>query len=413
MRPLRPLSVALAGAIALGAVASAFATGLISTGGAGGGYTACVDNQNGNARIVPDGAGCRAQEHAILLAGSTPLQKTITINCAAGDDITNTIAQTRGIPEVEVVIDGTCRQFVDVARDNVTFVPAHPGDGLVAPDNSRPALTTIDPARQIDVEGLTIGGGIYAGGSDLGLGNVTISGGGVVAGNGRIGIGNSTIDGAQTGISADDGSVVTAFGVTISNSAAAGVQSSGNATVSFKNSAITNSGFQGVQVANGGAVFLHATTVSGSGDLGVYVGTGGTADIHESAIRGNRGGVGVAGSAVIQNAHVTENRLFGVQGYGGRVEIQGSTIDQNLVGPFPGSGYGVVGLLGSRISIGNTTIANNASYGVELSGGSVATFDNLASSGNGGAVDVHCSGGFSSIAGPSIVPATTNCPSSG
>lgn len=412
MRLLKPIPLAAAAAIALGAGASAYATGLVSTGGDS--YTACVDNQNGNTRIVADGTACRAHERRLQLAGSTPAFERITINCAAGDNVTDAIAQTgfQHVPEVQVVIDGTCLQSVAIARDNVTLVAARPGDGIVAPNNGQPALTTIDPARLISVEGLTIEGGIYAGGADLGLGGVTIRGGqGVAVGQGRLYIGNSTIDGTRTGISADGGTVA-GFNVAISNSSDTGVAVGGGATVTLKQATISASGFQGVVVSAGGAVVMYDWTISGSGDLGVDVTTGGAASIQASTISGNRGGVGVAGAALIQNTRVTGNRLFGVQGNGGRVDVRNSTIELNAAGPFPDSGYGVVGLLGSRISIGNTTIANNAGSGVELSGGSVATFDQLTSSGNGGSVDVHCAGPLSSIAGPGIAPATTNCASS-
>jgi hypothetical protein len=422
LRPFQML-LACAGALAVAGAGAAYATGVLSSGD-GGTYTACVDNTNGNTRIVADASACRTQEHAIQLQGAiqTP-PSNVTVNCAAGDTIANALQQTAAAPSVKITINGTCTESVQIDRDNVTLKAANPGDGLAAPSGDS-TVVAVEGARDVVLGGLTItGGAVGISGSDgasftalgvtvRGPSNIGLSARGDVSGT----LDNVTVDGAGMGLDAMDASSFEVAGSTIENSRGFGVQAEGGSAVALlKGTLVTDSGFFGAIAHSGAVVEVQNATIQNSGGGGLLAFSGGSVRADQGTlIRNNRGGgVGANGgdANVFNGAHVTGNGLSGVEAFnGGRLTIEQATIDSN-------SGDGINVQLGSTATITNTTVTQNGNDGVSLRGTSHAGFGDDTITDNGG-WGIDCFGSLSGIDGPPVGTVSgnpagdTNCPHS-
>jgi hypothetical protein len=336
---------------------------------------ACLQKNSGSVRIVGPAEACRNSEVAMHWglvgpagpAGSpgapgpagppgpatdiSPL--TVFVDCGAGQTVTAALAQAANRRAVTIVISGVCTESVTIARDDVTLIGASPVDGLQAPASGASPVAVVGGQR-VNLRQVTLQGGQF--GLSLRLGAV------VMATDVRI-------TGAQTGIYISEGSV-RLLRSTIEDSVGTNVSVSVGGHVLLLSSVVRNAGFHGLDV-NGGSTELDDTTVEQNGAAGVIALTGGRVVVRNSTILGNpEAGISLHGASVRVDGGQIANNRFGIAGWGGTVELVGTTIENNEM-----SGVQVSG--GSRINIqGRTIIRGNRDFGIRLGDTSVVGSDN-------------------------------------
>lgn len=359
----RIASVVVAAVVAVGlGLGVAYAIGTISPSSTNT-YVGCVAPKTGALRIVSSPSQCLKTESVITLSG--PLERTVSVNCGAGQSIQSAINSAPTSLRLIVDVSGVCHESVGIQGGQVAgLAPLHalnmqlvgvsPGAGITAPAG--------EPA--IDVLGSV----------QLGIHKLTLSGGNV---------------GVQAG---SPGAVVVVGGDTITG-ATIGVQVSEEADVSIIGTTITNSGQSAVEVESGHADI--GGTIDGSGGNGIQVGGSGTADVFGAVIK-HAAGTGVylyGGSAYLQSASV-ENNATGVRSDGGILSVLSGQVSANT-----GSGLDLLG--GTRLTLDTEIVSNNGAEGIDLAGASVGSLHDDTVSGNvGDGIHLHDASVVSFEGGP-------------
>lgn len=395
-RVLRML-LAAAAILAVGSTV-AWATGLTSFGfvGGDGTITACVQNSNGNMRLIdPSSAtkdlnSCRSDESQVVFnqkgqkgdtgpqgpPGSSPGPASVTVDCAAGQSVQQALDANASATSIDITIKGTCRESININRDDVSLNAFSSGDGLATAASPQPVVAI--NGRRVRINGLTITGGSGVGvfGGQANVDNVSISGGGnaiSVGGAGNANVSNSTLTAANEVVHAGQGGSVRLNNVTVRGSGAGSdavvVQAGGTATAfgsdisgarhgvitspggsaEIDNTAIHDNTGSGL-FAFGGSISAHGGSVTGSAEAGVSAYAGGYVDL-TSGIR------------------VASNNI-GVATYGGRILIQNGVVIENNTG----DGLQVSSASYAAVE-GPATIQNNTGNGVHISDNSVASFN--------------------------------------
>lgn len=313
------------------------------------------------------------------MAWATAAQPTPTmrvqVDCARGESIGFALTLGDERKPMEVVVAGTCRESVIVARSDVTLRAAFPGSGIVGPDAAIDAVTVT--GRRVTIDGLTISGGHDGvhGSSAAGLvlRNTTISGTGrtgVYLGAGSSGVlDRCTVrDNPRDGVALDASSgIVLAsvatrngrFGIIAVNNAAGRIGIDAE-NVPSGNVAVTANGAAGIMASLGGSLWVAMTEASGNGTdpLGLA-----------------RVGIGAAGGAVtlIGGNTVADNASTGVNASrGGVINVGDPSFGLPIVNTITGNGRsggagGVFAFMGSTLNVQGAVITGNYGFGLGLS----------------------------------------------
>jgi hypothetical protein len=374
--------IALAAFVIIGGSAGvAYATGAIAS-GSDAVIVGCAKNDNGQLRLVNDPSQCLPSERAVAFQAplSTPGPQSVVVDCAAGQTVTQALAQTADAPSVDITIKGTCTESVRIARDDVTLRGAATGDGLQAPSSSAGVLT-IDAGRHIRLGQLKLAGGRWGlsvlNGASVNGFNVEVDGATdqdvtVNAGT-SLSLNNATIAGGGEGVSAQFGGSVVINGGTISGTQSFGVHAHEDGSIMLAGGAVvTDTAFHAVVAQTGGSVLLQQATVQNSAGTGVFAFQGGSVFVTRDAlVRNNKfGGVGANAGVAEIDGHVTGNGGCGVCGFnGGHITVQdGALIDAN-------HGDGVQAGVGSTLAVQKATIKDNTNAGIHLQGTASAGFN--------------------------------------
>jgi len=410
----------------------AYATGTIGPFvGPDGTISACVQKDSGDVRIVAPGHSCRARDEVSVKwnqhgiqgpkgdigpsgpPGASPGPANVSVDCAAGQSVQQALDANANATSVNITINGTCTESVNVDRDNVSLSAGAAG-GLTSPMSGAPVIQV--EGRQVQIQGLAIAGGtgVSVNGGWLQATDVNISGGSAAVtvdggGGGNASVFNSSLSGTQNVVDAGPGGAVQLGGDNVQGSSGGfDISVSAGGTVSVGQSTISG-GRDGVIANPGGSAQLFNTTVSDTAENGLFAFGGSIVDSGGS-ITGS-GGAGVStyagGYADLSSGVRIANDNIGVSTYGGRILLQAGVVIEN------NTGDGVqVSSSSSVAAEGPVTIQNNSGNGVHIQDNSVASFgsgDQI--TGNGG-LGIFCD---SSPANPLIVgppaPAgvTTNC----
>lgn len=396
-----------AGVLALGGTVAWAAGALPVFVGSDGAITACVQNDNGNVRIIDptstkkDLNSCRSNETQIAFdqqgppgpqgpPGSPIRFASVTVDCSAGQSVNQALQDNADALHLEVDINGVCTESVNVQQDNVTLKAVAPGDGIQAPSADAAAIN-LDAVRHAVLQGLTLtggGAGIDAGDALFFAQDVHISGAksGVRAGNNSVGfLGNVTIDGCQTGIDAG-GAQLNVGGGSITGCTGFGVTAHDGGSVQLNGGVVVTGGWQNVVAAYGGTVQIGAATISDASNTNVFA-FGGSIAVQGAGtlVTGSTfSGVEVSdgGNASIGNGAVVSGNSNGVDAdNGGAVLIQ----DGGIVRDNDHDGVFLHG--GSTLRMqDNAVVSGNGGNGLHLSDTSVASFGDNSSqlTGNGG-----------------------------
>jgi Right handed beta helix region len=332
--------------------------------------------------------------------------RTVVVNCAvAGQTITSALKRQVVGQGLLVRVSGTCNEHVDIFRDDVIIRgnPTATINGPTATDNT----VTIDNARRVSLEELTITGGqdgVSARGSWFTLDNV------VIQGTARFGVGSSFgsqgfVDGGairqcgSLGALATNTSTLIITNSTIENNGGGaqanrashlrlGQDASGTATLGPV--LIRNNGGNGVTINDSSAGLIVATTIENHPSNGMYIARGSHADVGigsfnvlgPNIVRNNgatSSGILVEGaSAAIVGNSITGNG-FGIQllnAANGRIGIRpdatgyvGNDIRANrLTGVLINAATAVIG--GNNVSANGTAGSQGSRFGVFVTQGS-------------------------------------------
>lgn len=322
--------------------AVAWATGAASLSfvSSSGVVNACVDRSTGAVRIVDSSSRsigdrtCRPTEAAVALSAAIR-PANVTVDCAHGGSVQQALDQNALAPSIDITIDGTCKEVVTVAHNDVTLEAGTAGSGIQAPTSNGYAVL-LNGASRVQLVGLTLSGG------------------------------------ANTLVSASSASFY-ANNVTVTGAAHNGVDVISNSSGTFDGGSITGSGAQGMQAVDGGMLTLtNGTVVSGNGDVGVTAGNAanlqlGDADIHDN---GGGGVQAFSGSLVDTGSGTTisNNTGWGVQVDGNSHADIGGTISGN-------SGGGIILFSSSSIHLQSATVKNNLDEGVLFTMASTGTVE--------------------------------------
>jgi hypothetical protein len=397
MRRVVRMTAVACGFLAVGGTV-AWATGLTNFGfvGSDGTITACVQNSNGNVRFIDstsaikDLSSCRSGESSVSFnqvgqqgpqgpqgpPGSPPGPAHVLVDCSAGQSVSQALNQNADATNLQIAIKGTCTEFVNISRDNVSLNAVSAGDGLAAPGNG-PALFIRGRLNRIDGLTITGGAGLNVSGGQVDVNNATISGGSSAVsagGNGNASVSNSTLSAANEVVHAAQGGSVQLNNVTVLGAGA---------------------GSDGIVAQTGGSVTSFGGDVSGA-RFAVIAYPGGSAEIDDGTIHDNlNGGLFAFGGGIhASGGSVTRSTFAGASAAAGGVLILSSGIDiaHNSVGVESDGGHiliqdgaivennaqdGVRATNASSVSIvnGATFIRNNGGDGVHLSGTTVASLD--------------------------------------
>jgi parallel beta-helix repeat protein len=284
------------------------------------------------------------------LPSATAQANTFTVDCNRGQKLANALGQGDFRKPLVINVRGTCREFVTIARDNVTL-RGNPAAELVAPTQATDLV--IIEARGVTLENLTLTGGSYGVRNNQGL-SLTIS--------------NCVIQGTRSdgyrGFVGD----ARLMNTTIRNAGGAGVYLSRGASVGIsQNSQITGNVGVGILAERNSTVVVSASEVSGNGSNGVQLQNGSFGSVSSSRIEGNgtddgKPGAGVAVSqsqaGMLNNNTIRYNREDGVIVTAGGI----ATIDDNTIAE--NGGHGVNAYLGSLLVLHGNVISENRLSGV-------------------------------------------------
>jgi hypothetical protein len=333
---------------------------------------------------------------AMTFAGAANSLPTLnwTIDCSRGQSISHALKHAFPGMKLTLTVRGTCREFVAIARDDVTL-RGETGAMLIAPDESGPTIR-IEGTRVV-VDGLTVTRGAVsvsiAHVFDVEIANSTVQGAAgdcvrVIAGHARIL--NSTIQGCgRDGVRLNQASALVANSLVGSNTNA-GVALIGNSGIQLSDSTITANGSSGLSL-EASTADVYGTTISANGanpTLGSRYGVfakSSRLSIHGGAIDSNAwSGIQMetGSAATIQDASVTANGkdMAVIENLRRGVSLSQSTLDIVSSSVTNNSGRGVAIEDRSSANLNNTAVTGNGSHGVEaylasstsITGGTVA-----------------------------------------
>jgi hypothetical protein len=420
MRGVLRLLLVVCGVLGAGATV-AWATGLVGVSfvGSDGSITACVQQANGNVRLIdPSSAkkdlnSCKNTEAEVTFnqkgqkgatgargptgpQGMSPGPASVTVDCSAGQSINQALTDTADATSVQITVKGTCTESVGIFRDNVTLQGASSGGGIVSTSGNLPALTV--GGRGVSVQGLTLGGTDGSGGlgavsgATVQMQDMHVTGGGVGAvENSSVSLTNVTVDQCGGGVTAMGGATVFIDGGSITG---CGIKASSGGSVFLRDGvSVASAPFGGVDARNGGSVVVDSATISNNGNWGVIADGGGSVILEgpDTLVTGNTGFAGVSvvngGTVDVSDGARISGNVVGVSaGSGGHVSISRGAIVEHSTG----AGIRLVGA--STLSMdGQASVSDNGGDGVSLSDTSVAQFVDAIVTGNAG-YGIRCDG---------------------
>jgi hypothetical protein len=354
---------------------------------------ACYKEGNGLLRITDNAGQCLPSEYPIKLYSEQIVPNVITVNCEAGETVTDALAQAPVTGHLTINIIGVCQESVTITRDDITLQGDSPGAGLQS--SSDVPLLLLDGARRVLINQLTLTGGnhglfAHSGASfhayDLHVQNNTHYAGIHITMEASGRISNSIIEGS--GIVTWGSGSLYVFGGEVRNSDMFGVQASGGSYINLDGGfRVVGSRHHAVFAGGGGSIDVHSAIIEDNLSAGVWAMDGSNIGIigNNTRIENNNGGV-VAWSAssvsIAFGAQVINNQGHGVQAdYGGNISVSdGAVINNNS-----GAGLSLSG--GSAARIHGSYIVDNEWNGIYLNDISVASFgldDPNQITGNGG-----------------------------
>jgi hypothetical protein len=308
------------------------------------------------------------------------------VDCTAGGSVQQALDDNADATSVDIVVKGTCKESVNIGRDNVSLDAFSAGDGLAGQNPDQPVLAV--EGRRVQINGLTITGGSGLGvfGGQVQANNVSISGGSNalnVNSGGNASISSSMLTATNDVVDAEQGGSVQLNTVAVHGSGngsdAVAVRTGG--TLTAGNSTISGAR-HGVIAYPGGSAEIGNTTVENNTGTGLFA-FGGAISASGGSVTGS-GGPGVSAYAggyvdLFSGIRIANNNI-GVATYGGRILIQnGVVIEHNT-----GDGLQVSSASSAAVE-GPATIQNNAGNGVHIQDNSVASFGpSVQITGNGG-----------------------------
>jgi hypothetical protein len=329
---------------------------------------------------------------------------TVNVDCARGDTITSALALHEQNPLVIVVL-GACNETITIARDDVTL-QGHPAGGAVSgPDTSQNTIS-IDGARRVVIEHLTVSGGRngVAGirGAAFTLRNSIIQSsslnGVAVRNNSQAVIDGNVIEGHVR-----DGIQVATSSATIINNAIRDnrrygvlVFDSGSALIGLSDveipagNVIEGNDFDGIEVVHASSATLYANTIQHNGAVAGRFGILAVANsvirlLGLNTVKFNGRSDGVGGGAFLRSSTLfvgrgdsavtpNNNDISNNTGPGILAE-ENATVDlRDGLTVTSNGNAGVVLNHGSRLRIANTTVSGNTLSGIFLGFASGARF---------------------------------------
>jgi len=346
------------------------------------------------------------------IASTPPQPLKFTVDCNHAQTVSATLSRVVLIPipvPVTIVVQGTCREFVTITRNDVTL-QGDPivGGGITAPDSTGDAVT-ITGARATLIDLTVTGGsnGISAlAASTAALQNVTVTSAartGIFVRTSDLSMDHCMVTGAASvGLRLGrNSSARVVNGSQLRANGDAGIYAENHATLVTDSSSITDNGSHGVQLETAAQASINGGTIANNGRDPSKGGTGVSLNqAHASLggginISGNREeGVRVTISAAgIYNATLTGNGNAGVTGYLGAVlDIINTRVANNPVG--------IACQANCTAQFAGVTAQNNTFEGIALSLGSklILSEPNTVSTGNGG-FGLNCRDKLSSVDG--------------
>lgn len=363
---------------------------------------ACVQQGSLHVRIVGNPSDCRGPEAAVSWnvvgpqgpAGPAgpqgpqgipgpqgvpgpvgiPLPVAITVNCDAGQSITQALQTVSGAP-LTVTVLGTCTENVVIARDGVTLVASPPSGGTISSADPTQNAITIDGVR-IAINGLTVTGGrngIRVQGSAT-IENTIVqnaASNGIFFYNGQGVVDGCTIQNNSSSGVAVEGGNVTLTGNTISHNGigvrlllASSARIGLSTTNEYIGNTISDNGMSGVYIGFGASAFLGGNTISSNGENGVNV-LGASAALYGKNRMTANGGSGL----YLWASHVMVERPFtkGGENLADFIDM----IDSNR-GVDPNTAGVILAFDASLEVKGNLTIINNTGDGLNVTRRSIA-----------------------------------------
>jgi hypothetical protein len=340
-----------------------------------------------------------------MLPNASAQSNTFTVDCNRGQKIAVALEQGDFRKPLVINLRGTCREFVNITRANVTL-RGNPTAEIVAPDNQHDLLAV--SADLVTLQDLTLTGGLtglsqnhapsfYA--DKVVVQDASQNGVRVRVGDARLN--NCTVQrSGNIGINVVRGGTAILGNCEVLDSGQAGVSVTQNSFVNINGSTIMGSGAQGVLLTQGsGGSISSGTTIAENDGNGIDVSqsqllVSGGSDDKANTIRDN-GGFGIVGhssSIGIDMNTITGNGNDGVMGYiGTTLVMHGNTISGN-------NGSGVRSMGNSLVQIGGATIENNGSSGITLVWGAKLILEEPATKVSGSYYALFCADKESSYA---------------
>lgn len=320
---------------------------------------------------------------------------TFTVDCSRGQTITQALRQGDFRQPLVINVRGTCREFVNITRANVTL-RGTPEAEIFAPDNAHDLVTI--SADKVTLENLTLTGGltgltqnhepsfvarkvVVRDASDTGVR--------VRVGDARLidctvqrssGVGVSVVRG---------GSVVLSGGSQVLDSAGPGISASGNSIVALNDSVVMGSGKEGVLLSEGSRGNINSSTITANGAVGLHVGKNASANVFKTTISRNGTGGGAQGDGVMLyggaqgvvegESVITDNRDDGID-VAGAASLY--SFDTRIAG---NGGDGIMGYLGANLVLGGLEIEGNGAAGVSCHANCTAQMEDMEIHGNSAA----------------------------
>jgi nitrous oxidase accessory protein NosD len=342
---------------------------------------------------------------------------TFAVDCSRGQTIADAITRADARKPLVLLIRGTCNEYVNIIRDDVTLRGDPGSGGAINGPGSTAAAVTVQGDRTA-LESLTVTGGatgvLVSGPYTVTLANVVVqnpaSGNAVlVRGSGYLGIAGSRLMHAPTGLAITRGSSARVYGGSeIRDNSGAGIYVHNNGSLVLSgNSKVLANGGPGVSLETGSAAEISNTEISGN-QSGIVVTSTATAAIGgNNVIHDNRehGILAQAGAMVgVDNNEITGNGEIGVFGYlGATLVLHGNTIADN--------GTGVACRSNCTLQIGGATITANRNHGIVVQLDSTLILEAPTTDASGNSwVDLWCGDKESSVDGwENFVGERENC----
>jgi len=339
----------------------------------------CYQKNNGQLRVVTDSNSCRNSEIPISwysVGPGIPVSNSITVDCSAGQTISQALQQIPGKP-LSITVKGTCNENVEIIRDDVTLIGDPSGGGVNGIDPHNDTIR-VRASRTI-IDSLTITGGYNGITVNVAatIQNSTIKNAGVngiAFYHGGHGLVDKCVitDNPRFGILVEAASA-TITNSTISSNAAAGilVKSGGGARIgipdrsvgatSYAGNMIKDNQSDGIEIFDGAGADIGGNTISGNGtNLNAPWGQFGIFVDHANAdiVGGNTIKDNVGSGILLKSGSV----LIGDRGYGLPTD---NAITGNGFGSSDNPG-GILAFMGTSLDIRDATITGNADFGILL-----------------------------------------------